>query len=260
MMWQPSASAVSLFPVETDDVQMLLVLRKKTASATNWWWRAAVEKGGEGDGEAHRGLMTRSALVEKRKGTGATKGTPRVRSSHPRWIAPPEGFAKFNVDAAVAKNTGGGAQGVVCRSAGGVFLGASSLVVAGISDPAILEALACREALALAEDLNIQKMVVASDCLQVINNIHGDFGGSYSHGGSLLVAGGAAAAAAYGAHHLSHGHGGGYYHRPAGYHQHHHYGGKFKKHHGHYGGKFKHGKHGRFGGKHGFFHGKLKWK
>jgi ribonuclease HI len=110
----------------------------------------------------------------------ATKGTPGVRLSHPRWIAPPEGFAKFNVDAAVAKNTGGGALGVVCRSAGGVFLGASSLVVAGISDPATLEALACRETLALAEDLNIQKMVVASDCLQVINNIHGDFGGSYS--------------------------------------------------------------------------------
>uniref|UniRef100_A0A453HS24 Uncharacterized protein n=1 Tax=Aegilops tauschii subsp. strangulata TaxID=200361 RepID=A0A453HS24_AEGTS len=84
------------------------------------------------------------------------------------------------------------------------------------------------------------------------------------HGGSLLVAGGAAAAAAYGAHHLSHGHHGhgGYYHRPAGYH--HHYGGKFKKHgrygYGH-GGKFKHGKHMRlFGGKHGLFGGKHKWK
>ncbi|KAK1602924.1 hypothetical protein QYE76_018047 [Lolium multiflorum] len=110
----------------------------------------------------------------------ATKGTPGVRSSHPRWIAPPKGFAKFNVDAAVAKNITGGALAVVCRSAGGVFLGASALVVAGISDPATLEALACREALALAEDLNIQKMVVASDCLQVINNIHGDFRGSYS--------------------------------------------------------------------------------
>ncbi|KAK1614277.1 hypothetical protein QYE76_019794 [Lolium multiflorum] len=100
--------------------------------------------------------------IDKRKGCHWTaKGTPGVRASHPRWIAPPEGFAKFNVDAVVPKNTGGGALGVVCRSAGGVFLGASALVVAGISDPAILEALACREALVLAEDFNIQKMVVA---------------------------------------------------------------------------------------------------
>jgi hypothetical protein len=34
--------------------------------------------------------------------------------------------------------------------------------------------------LALAEDIHIQKMIVASDCLQMINNLHGEYGGSYS--------------------------------------------------------------------------------
>lgn len=46
--------------------------------------------------------------------------------------------------------------------------------------PWVLEALACREALALVEDIHIQKMIVASDCLQMINNLHGEYGGSYS--------------------------------------------------------------------------------
>ena len=45
------------------------------------------------------------------------------------------------------------------------------MVIAGIWDPATLEAIACREAIALAEDLHIQQMVVASDCKQVVEDI-----------------------------------------------------------------------------------------
>jgi hypothetical protein len=67
----------------------------------------------------------------------------------------------------------------VCRSVDGAFLDASASVVSGISDPASPEALACQEALALGEDLNIEKLIVASDCLQVINNLHGDSEGGY---------------------------------------------------------------------------------
>jgi hypothetical protein len=68
----------------------------------------------------------------------------------------------------------------VCRDEVGTFLGASSLTISGISDPATLEVLGCREALALAQDLWLQRMVVASDCLQVINNLKGGYAGSYS--------------------------------------------------------------------------------
>jgi hypothetical protein len=34
----------------------------------------------------------------------------------------------------------------------------------GIADPAILETIACREALTRAEDLSIQKVCISSDC------------------------------------------------------------------------------------------------
>jgi hypothetical protein len=40
-------------------------------------------------------------------------------------------------------------------------------VIEGINDPATLEAWACAEGLALAEDLNIKKLMLATDCLRV---------------------------------------------------------------------------------------------
>jgi hypothetical protein len=57
---------------------------------------------------------------------------------------------KINVDAAISKSE----LGILCRGADGAFLGAFAVVVAGISDPTTLEAMACREALALATDLH----------------------------------------------------------------------------------------------------------
>ena len=47
---------------------------------------------------------------------------------------------------------------------GGSFLGASAVVVHGIGDLAILEAMACREALALVQDLQLTMVKIASDC------------------------------------------------------------------------------------------------
>lgn len=44
-------------------------------------------------------------------------------------------------------------------------------------DPMMLETFACSEALALADDLDIQNMVVASDCLEVVKDINKGTGG-----------------------------------------------------------------------------------
>jgi hypothetical protein len=99
---------------------------------------------------------------------------------HPKWIAPLRGCAKINVDAAIAKEGHGGAVAAVCRSEEVNFLGASALRIEGIGDPSALEAVACREALALAEDLYLQKVTVATDCMQVINNLERPYAGSYS--------------------------------------------------------------------------------
>jgi hypothetical protein len=44
-------------------------------------------------------------------------------------------------------------------------------VIPNITEPETLEAMACMEALALAEECGINKMIVALDCLSVIKNI-----------------------------------------------------------------------------------------
>ena len=98
----------------------------------------------------------------------------------PHWLPPPVGSVKLNVDAAVKRDGSAGSVGVVCRSTAGLFLGASTITFKDLSDPAILEALACREALALALDLGQSHLCVASDCLGVINNLSRPFLGTYS--------------------------------------------------------------------------------
>ena len=99
------------------------------------------------------------------------EGGVQVTNAHPRWIPPRAGSAKINVDAAVAKTGSGGAVGAICRSETGLYMGASSLTIPGISDPAVLEAMACREALSLARDLHLSCITVSTDCLAVINNM-----------------------------------------------------------------------------------------
>jgi hypothetical protein len=84
------------------------------------------------------------------------------------------------MDAAMAKTTTGGAVGDVCRLADGEFLGASSLTVQGITDPTTMEAIACQEVIALAQDLQLNQITVASDCLTVINALRQPFYGSFS--------------------------------------------------------------------------------
>ena len=59
----------------------------------------------------------------------------------------------------------------MCGDDDGRYLGSSSLVIRGIINVATLEAMTCGEALALAEDLMIQNVIIASDSKQVVNGI-----------------------------------------------------------------------------------------
>lgn len=89
------------------------------------------------------------------------------------WTPPPPGSSKLNVDGAVARNADRGAVVVVCRDANGHYLGSSSVTFARLSDAPVLEALACREALALAQDLLLPNIIISSDCQVVVGDIAG---------------------------------------------------------------------------------------
>jgi hypothetical protein len=96
-----------------------------------------------------------------------------------RWIAPPAGMTKLNVDAATSKQGARGVVVVLCRDEMWQFMGASALTVTEPLNPPTLEAVACREALALAQDLGLTRVCVASDCLEVINNLTRPYLGEY---------------------------------------------------------------------------------
>jgi hypothetical protein len=57
------------------------------------------------------------------------------------------------------------------RRAAGDALSSSVMVFSGIVDPPTLEALACRDALALADDLMLGRVLIFSDCQQVVRDI-----------------------------------------------------------------------------------------
>jgi ribonuclease HI len=99
----------------------------------------------------------------------------------PRWIPPPSGVAKVNVDAVVSKNFSIAVIAAVARSTAGEFLGASSMVLKGLSDPETLDALACREGLSVAADILLQRVRVTTDCQNMIRSIEGAGRGSYGH-------------------------------------------------------------------------------
>lgn len=103
-----------------------------------------------------------------------------VGNNFPSWRhkAPPRGFVKIHVDVGVIQGRGGSAA-AVCRDSNGNFLCNSALVIEGLDDPAILEAIACREGIALAEDLNVQNIVIACDSKQVVFDINRGSKGRY---------------------------------------------------------------------------------
>lgn len=88
---------------------------------------------------------------------------------------------KINVDAAVSKNRGKVAAAAVARDGSGAYLGASVLVCEGTTEPETVEALACREGLALASDLLLRKFRLASDNANVIRSIGESGMGAYGH-------------------------------------------------------------------------------
>lgn len=105
---------------------------------------------------------------------------PTCQAGRLPWIKPPQSFAKCNVDGAVSRHGNRGVIAAVCRDENGAYLGSSYVTFSSIIDAPILKALACREALALADDLMIRRILVSSDCTSVIKDLMENSGGHYS--------------------------------------------------------------------------------
>jgi ribonuclease HI len=104
-----------------------------------------------------------------------------VTAVAPCWIPPPQGHVKINVYAGVGKKNGQGTVDVIARSAQREYMGSSSLVFPDSTDPETLEILACREACALAGDLSLRWVRVATDCSNVVRGLERGTMGAYAH-------------------------------------------------------------------------------
>lgn len=116
------------------------------------------------------------------RSTETRQGTAMVKPNH--WIPPPTSYVKINVDVAVSRSGEYGAVGAIYWDQDGMFIGASiTMFSPRIVYPSTLEALATREAMALAEDTYSQRTFVASDCKTVVDAIRS---GSASPYGAVI--------------------------------------------------------------------------
>ena len=78
------------------------------------------------------------------------------------WVPPPSGRFKI-VTAHKLEESGLSAMSAVCRDEQGKYMGSSSLVLEGIRDRHSLDVIACREGMALAEDLLVQDVIISCE-------------------------------------------------------------------------------------------------
>ena len=91
--------------------------------------------------------------------------------SVPRWTPPPIGWLMVNVDAAVFKNPPRIGVGAVIRDHTGAFKMAFCKLLHTIYDPEMAEAMAIRCAIVSTKEKDLQNIIVASDCQNIIKKI-----------------------------------------------------------------------------------------
>ena len=85
-----------------------------------------------------------------------------------KWSAPPEGWIKCNTDGAFYTDVGQGATGVVLRDQTGTFRrGRAQWYQHGLSALS-MEAVACRDGLVLAREMNVSRVQVETDSQELV--------------------------------------------------------------------------------------------
>jgi ribonuclease HI len=93
------------------------------------------------------------------------------QASIPKWSPPPAGSVMINLDAAIFPQSNRMGVGVVIRNHLGQVLAASRRFVDHVNNPELAEAIAMRHALIFAEEMGFQKIIVASDCANLISKV-----------------------------------------------------------------------------------------
>ncbi|XP_024164259.1 uncharacterized protein LOC112171288 [Rosa chinensis] len=84
-----------------------------------------------------------------------------------RWVAPPAGFLKINVDGAFHHQTRVGGLGFVIRNEWGTLLAGGACPLRGLISPEHAEVLACQHALEFAQNYGFAPAILETDAMEV---------------------------------------------------------------------------------------------
>jgi ribonuclease HI len=90
---------------------------------------------------------------------------------HKGWQKPPEGMIMINVDASFDDDEGCGSTGVVIRDHLGGVIAAAHSFTPHVIDATMVEAYALKEGLLLAQHVGENRIIIQSDCLEVVETM-----------------------------------------------------------------------------------------
>lgn len=117
----------------------------------------------------------KKSRLEKQADKAVTWGSPR------RWLPPPQGWIKVNIDAAVFEELGKVGVGCVVRDADGNFVCARNRAVMAFMQPREVEALSLKEALGWVKEMGYQRCIFETDAKILAEACKQKLGKAYFH-------------------------------------------------------------------------------
>jgi ribonuclease HI len=130
-----------------------------------WWERRKLVHGDTVQNPARAALSIATLTTNYQK---AENKSSKVRV---RWKKPPEDFLCLNVDASYNIERSTGSSGAVIRDARGSFIAAAAKYYEHVFDAHMAEAMALREGLTLAQQVGCSRLLIQSDCAEVVETI-----------------------------------------------------------------------------------------
>jgi ribonuclease HI len=138
---------------------------KETIGVTCWylWWRRRKRIHDESVPTVYKCKMSILSIT-----ANAARAGSKVPRTNDRWVKPEVRQIKINVDGSFHSVSHAGATRVIARDHEGVFLAAASKFYPNMASAAMVEALAMKEGLSLANRLGCNNVMMESDSLETI--------------------------------------------------------------------------------------------
>jgi ribonuclease HI len=99
---------------------------------------------------------------------------PTVPRATEHWLPPEVGWNKVNADGSYLASSSIGGCGVVLQDRHGEFSVGVCHFLTSVMDPEQAELMACKQAVVLAKDMGVDRIVLESDCMSALAKIIGD--------------------------------------------------------------------------------------